>query len=123
MIRSTLTAITMASLLSVSSAAVFAQTAGTGAPVDKGGAPPSTEMEAGSGSGNALPPGSIDSGNSGDASGSSTSPGTGSGSMSGGSSMGSGSGSGSGDSGKAGMSNGGKGSSGTPAGSKDGAGG
>ena len=121
MIRSTLTAITVAGLLSVSSAAVFAQS--TGAPVDKGGAPPSTEMNTGSGSGNALPPGSIDSGNSGDASGRTTSPGTGSGSMSGGSSMGSGTDGGSGDTGKAGMSSGKKGSSGTPAGSKDGAGG
>lgn len=123
MIRSTLTAITVAGLLSMSSAAVFAQSTGTDAPVDKGGAPPSSEMEAGASSGNALPPGTLDSGHGGDASGSSTSPGTGSGSMSGGSSMGSGSGSGSGDSGKEGMSSGKKGSSGTPAGSKDGAGG
>ena len=122
MIRSTLTAITVVGLLSVSSTTVFAQSS-TDAPVDKGGMPPSSEMEAGSGSGNALPPGSIDSGNSGDASGSTTTPGTGSGSMSGGSTMGSGSGSGSGESDKSTMKEQKKGSSGTPAGSKDGAGG
>ena len=88
--RSTLTAMTMAGVLSVSSFVAFGQSSGNDAPVDKGGMPPSTEMNAGSASGNALPPGSIDSGNAGDANGSSTSPGTGSGSMSGGSSMGSG---------------------------------
>ena len=122
MIRSRLIAGAAAGLISLSSAAAFAQS-GTDAPVDKGGMPPSTEMEAGSGSGNALPPGSIDSGNSGDASGSTTTPGTGSGSMSGGSSMGSGSGSGTDASDKSKMKDQKKGSSGTPAGSKDGAGG
>jgi hypothetical protein len=96
--RSKLTAMTMAGVLSVSSLMAFGQSSGNDAPVDKGGMPPSTEMNAGSANGNALPPGSIDSGNAGDANGSSTSPGTGSGSMSGGSSMGSGSGSGSEDS-------------------------
>jgi len=104
--RLTLTAMTMAGVLSVSSLTAFGQSSGNDAPVDKGGMPPSTEMNAGSANGNALPPGSIDSGNAGDASGSSTNPGTGSGSMSGGSSMGSGSGSGSEDSKGAGASGG-----------------
>ncbi|WP_338585520.1 hypothetical protein [Pseudomonas sp. MAG733B] len=94
--RSTLTALTVAGLLSLSSLAAYS---GSDAPVDKGGMPPSTEMNAGSGPENALPPGSIGGGNGGDANGSSTSPGSGSGSMSGGSSMGSDSGSGSAGSG------------------------
>ncbi|WP_259331909.1 hypothetical protein, partial [Pseudomonas sp. GW456-12-1-14-TSB1] len=102
MIRSTLMVLTVSSVLSISSMAAFAQSSGNDAPVDKGGMPPSTEMNAGSGDGKALPPGSIGGGNAGDASGSSTSPGAGSGSMSGGSSMGSGSGSGSGGSGSSG---------------------
>lgn len=113
--RSTLTAMAVAGVLSVSSIGAFAQTTGNDAPVDKGGMPPSSEMNAGSGNGNALPPGSIDSGNAGDANGSSTSPGTGSGSMSGGSSMKSGSGSGSEDttgSGASGSSSGGTSSGG-----------
>ena len=108
--RSTLTAMTMAGVLSVSSLMAFGQSSGNDAPVDKGGMPPSTEMNAGSASGNALPPGSIDSGNAGDANGSSTSPGTGSGVMSGGSSMGSDSGSGAGGSGSSGGSRGSSGS-------------
>jgi hypothetical protein len=58
-------------LLSLSSVSVYA---GSDAPVDKGGMPPSTEMNAGSGPENALPPGSIGGGNGGDADGSSTSP-------------------------------------------------
>jgi hypothetical protein len=107
MIRSKLTAITVAGVLSIGSMAVFAQ---SDAPVDKGGMPPSTEMNAGSVNGNALPPGSIKGGNGDDASGSSTRPGTGSGSMSGGSSIGNGSGSGSGESGSSGMSGSGGGS-------------
>lgn len=97
--RSKLIAMTVAGLLSVSSLAAIS---GTDAPVDKGGMPPSSQMNAGSSGsadGNALPPGTINGGNGGDASGSSTSPGTGSGTMSGGSSMGSGSGSGAGGSG------------------------
>jgi hypothetical protein len=108
MIRSKLTAMTVAGVLSVSSMAVFAQ---SDAPVDKGGMPPSTEMNAGSADGNALPPGTIPGGNGDDASGSSTSPGAGSDSMSGGSSMGSSSGSGSGESGSSGMSGSGSGGS------------
>ncbi|WP_256656992.1 hypothetical protein [Pseudomonas sp. BGI-2] len=98
MIRSKLMALTVSGMLSVSSMAALAQSSGNDAPVDKGGMPPSSEMNAGSGDGKALPPGSIGSGNAGDVKGSSTSPGAGSGSMSGGSSMGSGSGSGSGGS-------------------------
>lgn len=90
MMKSNVTALTLAGILSVSSMAVFAQSSGGNPPVDKGGMPPSTEMEAStpSGTGGALPPGSVEGGNGSDASGSSTSPGTGSGSMSGGSSMG-----------------------------------
>lgn len=90
MMKSNMTALTLAGLLSVSSLAAFAQSSDSNAPVDKGGMPPSTEMEAGSQSGGAtaLPPGSVGGGNGDDASGSSTSPGTGSGSMSGGSTMG-----------------------------------
>ncbi len=78
MIRSTLMVLTVSSVLSISSMAAFAQSSGNDAPVDKGGMPPSTEMNAGSGDGKALPPGSIGGGNAGDASGSSTSPGAGS---------------------------------------------
>lgn len=95
--RSILTALAVAGVVSVSSLSAYSS---SDAPVDKGGMPPSTEMKAGSGPENALPPGSIGGGNGDDASGSSTSPGSGSGSMSGGSSMGSGSGSGSGGSDK-----------------------
>lgn len=82
--RSTVTALTVAGLLSLGALSVYA---GSDAPVDKGGMPPSTEMNAGSGPENALPPGTIEGGNGGDADGSSTSPGT-----SGGSSAGSGAG-------------------------------
>ena len=112
MIRSKLMALTVSGVLSISSMAVFAQS--SGAPVDKGGMPPSTEMNAGSGDGKTLPPGSIGGGNAGDANGSSTSPGAGNGSMSGGSTIGSGSGGGSGGSGSSGgsgMSGGGSGGS------------
>ena len=70
MIRSKITAMAMAGLMSLCSWAAFA---GNDAPVDKGGMPPSTEMNAGSGPENALPPGSIGGGNGGDANGSSTS--------------------------------------------------
>lgn len=73
--------------------------AGNDAPIDKGGMPPSTEMNAGSGPENALPPGTIGGGNGGDADGSSTSAGDSRGAKSGGSSMGSGSESGSGGAG------------------------
>ena len=105
--RSKLTAMTVATLLSVSAVVTFAGS--SGAPVDKGGMPPSTEMNAGSGPENALPPGTIGGGNGGDADGSSTSPtspGMGSGSMSGGRSKGSDSGSGAGGSGSSGGSRG-----------------
>nr|WP_082344439.1 hypothetical protein [Pseudomonas sp. P1.8] len=103
MISSKLMALTVAGLLSVGSSMTFAQSSGSGSPVDKGGMPPSTEMNAGqSGPENALPPGSIGGGNGGDADGSSTSPGKGSGSMSGGSSTQSDSGRGSGESGSSG---------------------
>lgn len=108
--RSKLTAMTVVTLLSFSAVVTFAGS--SGAPVDKGGMPPSTEMNAGSGPENALPPGTIGGGNGGDANASSTSPtsptspGMGSGSMSGGSSMGIGSGSGSGGSGSSGGSRG-----------------
>lgn len=98
MISSKLTALTMAGLLAIGSWGAFAQSSGNGAPIDKGGMPPSTEMNAGSGPENALPPGTIGGGNGGDANGSSTSPKSDSGSMSGGSSTGSGSGAGSGGS-------------------------
>ena len=83
MMKSSMTALTLAGILSLSSLAAFAQSSSGTPPVDKGGMPPSSEMEAGSksgASGNALPPGSVSGGNGGDASGSSTSPGTGSGS-------------------------------------------
>ena len=105
--RSKLTAMTVVTLLSFSAVVTFAGS--SGAPVDKGGMPPSTEMNAGSGPENALPPGTIGGGNGGDANGSSTSPtspGMGSGSMSGGSSKGSDSGSGAGGSGSSGGSSG-----------------
>lgn len=100
MIRSKLMALTVSGVLSVSSMAALAQS--SGAPVDKGGMPPSTEMNAGSGDGKALSHDSVGGGNAGDENGSSTSPGAGSGSMSGGSSTGSGSGGGSGGSGSSG---------------------
>ncbi|WLI14449.1 MULTISPECIES: hypothetical protein [Pseudomonas] len=99
MIRSKLTTLTVVGLLSISSSAAFAQSSGRDAPVDKGGMPPYSEMNAGTSGGKVLPPDTIGGGSGGDASGSSTSPGKGSGSMSDGSSMGSGSGSGSGESG------------------------
>ncbi|MDO7898327.1 hypothetical protein [Pseudomonas citrulli] len=94
MMKSSMTALTLAGILSASSWAAFAQSSNDTPPVDKGGMPPSTQMDAGRTSdanGNALPPGSVSGGNGGDASGSSTSPGTGSGSTSGGSTMGGGS--------------------------------
>ncbi|WP_432421833.1 hypothetical protein [Pseudomonas fluorescens] len=62
MMKSNMTALTLAGILSVSSLAAFAQSSSGTPPVDKGGMPPSTEMEAGSNSGasgNALPPGSV----------------------------------------------------------------
>ncbi|WP_434695462.1 hypothetical protein J3P89_20010 [Pseudomonas sp. Z1-14] len=92
MMKPNMTALALTGILSASSLAAFAQS--DSAPVDKGGMPPSTQMDAGSTTekaGNALPPGSVGGGNGGDASGSSTSPGTGSGSTSGGSTMGGGS--------------------------------
>ncbi|UVM48731.1 hypothetical protein LOY38_20455 [Pseudomonas sp. B21-015] len=106
MIRSKLTALTVVGLLSISSLAAFAQSTGRDAPVDKGGMPPYSEMNAGTSDGKALPPDTIGGGNGGEANGSSTSPEEGSGSMNGGSSMGSGSGSGSGESGGSGVSGG-----------------
>ena len=117
MMKSNMTALTFAGILSISSLAAFAQSSDSNAPVDKGGVPPSTEMEAGSqsGGGTALPPGSVGGGNGDDASGSSTSPGTGSGSTSGGSTMGSdssGGGTGSGTGTGTGTSGSGSGSSG-----------
>jgi hypothetical protein len=78
--RPLLTALTVAGLLSLSSGLAYS---GSDAPVDKGGMPPSTEMNAGSGPENALPPGTIGGGNGADANGSSTSPKTGSSSESG----------------------------------------
>jgi hypothetical protein len=120
MMKPNITALTLAGVLSVSSMAVFAQSSNSTPPVNKGGMPPSTEIQAGSNSdasGNALPPGSVEGGNGGDASGSSTSPGTGGGSTSGGSTMGSpgagasvNGGSGASDSGSGGSSGGGSGS-------------
>ncbi|MCI0993359.1 hypothetical protein [Pseudomonas corrugata] len=93
MMKSNMTAMTLAGILSVSSVVAVAQSSGGSPPVDKGGMPPSTQMDAGrtsdsNANANALPPGSVSGGNGGDASGSSTSPGTGSGSTSGGSTMG-----------------------------------
>jgi hypothetical protein len=88
MVSSKLTALIIAGLLCVGSLSTFAQPNGNDAPVDKGGMPPSTEMNANSADGNALPPGSINGGNGGDANGSSTSPGKRSGAVSGGSGTG-----------------------------------
>jgi hypothetical protein len=88
MVSSKLTALIIAGLLSVGSLSALAQSNGNDAPVDKGGMPPSTEMNANSADGDALPPGSINGGNGGDANGSSTSPGKGSGAVSGGSGAG-----------------------------------
>jgi len=104
MIRSKLTALTVIGVLSAGSMSAIAQSSGTDAPVNKGGMPPHSEMNAGSADEKALPPGTIKGGNGGDANGSSTSPKTGSGAMNGGGSMGSGSGGGSGGSGSSGMS-------------------
>ncbi|WP_325073107.1 hypothetical protein [Pseudomonas bijieensis] len=62
MMKSNMTALTLAGILSVSSLAAFAQSSSSTPPVDKGGMPPSSEMEAGSKSGangNALPPGTV----------------------------------------------------------------
>ena len=83
MIRSKLTALTVIGVLSAGSMSALAQSSGKDAPVDKGGRPPYSEMNAGSADGNALPPGTIEGGNGGDANGSSTSPEKGSGAMSG----------------------------------------
>ena len=83
MISSKLTALIIAGLLSVGSLTAVAQSNGNDAPVDKGGMPPYTEMDANSADGKALPPGSIQGGNGGDANGSSTGSGTGSGVVSG----------------------------------------
>jgi hypothetical protein len=88
MVSSKLTALIIAGLLSVGSLSALALSNGNDAPVDKGGMPPSTEMNANSADGDALPPGSINGGNGGDANGSSTSPGKGSGAVSGGSGAG-----------------------------------
>ncbi|EJM12570.1 hypothetical protein PMI21_04616 [Pseudomonas sp. GM18] len=107
MIRSKWTALTMVGLLSISSLAAFAQSTGRDAPVDKGGMPPYSEMNAGTSDGKALPPDEMGGGNGGDVNGSSINQGEGSGSVSGGSSMGSGSGGGSGGSGGSGVSGGG----------------
>jgi len=124
MIRSKLTALTVIGVLSAGSMSAVAQSSGNDAPVDKGGMPPYSEMNAGSADEKALPPGAIKGGNGGDANGSSTSPEKGSGAMSGGGSMGSDSGSGSGGSGSSGMSGSGRGgSSGTAGGGTGGAGG
>jgi len=121
MMKPNMTALALAGILSTSSLAAFAQSS-ENAPVDKGGMPPSTQMDAGATTdthGNALPPGSVKGGNGGDAGGGSTSPGTGSGSTSGGSTMGgdsSGSGGATGSSGSgsgAGSSSGGSGSGGS----------
>ena len=62
MMKTNMTALTLAGILSLSSLAAFAQSSSGTPPVDKGGMPPSSEMEAGSKSGtsgNALPPGSV----------------------------------------------------------------
>jgi len=96
MIRSKLTTLTVIGVLLAGSMSAFAQSSGADAPVDKGGMPPYSEMNAGSTDGNALPPGTVEGGIGGDANGSSTAREAGSGAMSGGGSMGSGSGSGSG---------------------------
>ena len=102
MIRSKLTTLTVIGVLSAGSISAFAQSSGTDAPVDKGGMPPYSEMNAGSADGKTLPPGTVGGGNGGDSNGSITAPEAGSGVMSGGGSMGSGSGSGSGGSGRSG---------------------
>ena len=123
MIRSKLTALTVIGVLLAGSVSAFAQSSGNDAPVDKGGRPPYSEMNAGSSDGKALPPGTIEGGNGGDANGSSTSPEKGSGAMSGGGSSGSGSGSGSGGSGSSGgtgMSGSGGGGTGGPRGENGG---
>lgn len=117
MIRSKLTTLTVIGVLLAGSMSVFAQSSGNDAPVDKGGMPPYSEMNAGSADGKALPPGTIKGGNGGDSNGSSTSPEKGSGEMSGGGSSGSGSGSGSGGSGTSG--NAGRGTGGVGGGSSD----
>lgn len=102
MIRSKWMALTMVGFLSISSLTAFAESTGRDAPVDKGGMPPYSEMNAGTSDGKALPPDTLGGGNGGDTNGRSIDPGKGSGSVSGGSSMGSGSGSGSGGSGGSG---------------------
>ncbi|UVM31336.1 hypothetical protein LOY36_19375 [Pseudomonas sp. B21-019] len=102
MIRSKWTALTIVGLLSISSLAAFAQSTGRDAPVDKGGMPPYSEMNAGTSDGKALLPDTLGGGNGGDTNGRSIDSGKRSGSVSGGSSMGSGSGSGSGGSGGSG---------------------
>jgi hypothetical protein len=112
MIRSRWLALTVAGLMSLGSGMAFSQSSGNDAPIDKGGMPPSTEMNAGSGPETTLPPGAIKDGNAGDANGSRTSPTTGNGSTSGGSSTGSGSGSGSGGSGSSAGSDGSTGAAG-----------
>lgn len=99
MIRSKWMALTMVGFLSISSLTAFAESTGRDAPVDKGGMPPYSEMNAGTSDGKALPPDTLGGGSGGDANGRSIDPGKGSGSVNGGSSMGSGSGSGSGGSG------------------------
>ncbi|MNF86699.1 hypothetical protein D3C84_691450 [compost metagenome] len=66
MIRSKVIALTVVGLLSANSLIAFAQSSGGGPPVDKGGMPPYTEMNAErSGPENVLPPGSIGGGNGG----------------------------------------------------------
>lgn len=98
MISSRGLALAVAGLLSIGSGMAFSQSSGNDAPVNKGGMPPGTEMNAGPSPEKALPPGAIKGGNAGDADGSSTRPETGNGSTSDGSSTTSGSGSGSGGS-------------------------
>jgi hypothetical protein len=68
---STLTALTVAGMLALSALPAYSS---DDAPVDKGGMPPSTEMNAGPSPDNALPPGAIERGNGGDADGSSIYP-------------------------------------------------
>lgn len=112
MIRSKLTTLTVIGVLLAGSMSAFAQSSGNDAPVDKGGMPPYSEMNAGSADEKALPLGTVKGGNGGDANGSSTSPEKASGTMSGGGSSGSGSGSGSGGSGSSGRAGGGTGGAG-----------
>ncbi len=57
--RSTVTALTIAGLLSLGALSVYARQR---RPINKGGMPPSTEMNAGSGPENALPPGTTEGG-------------------------------------------------------------